>query len=82
MEIRSYLASICRLPLEVFLGGRSRKYAIQVDAGYVESFDIAGTKACDSWENADGSAVFIVQSRKDLRYLAQSMKGVRAVSLM
>jgi hypothetical protein len=53
-----------------------------VDGRHVDSFDIPGTEICESWENADGSVMFVMQSREDLRSTAAKLQGVRRVSLM
>lgn len=82
MEIRKTASSISRLVLEFLVRVGARKYAIEVDAEHVGGFEITETKICDSWENADGSVVFILQSRKDLRCEVEAREGVRGVSLM
>ena len=66
-----------------FLGGNQpRKYAIEVDGMHADSFAIPGTEICESWENGDGSVMFVMQSRDDLRATVGKMQGVRRVSLM
>jgi hypothetical protein len=67
---------------KVFGGSPSRRYAVEVDGRHVDSFDIPGTEICESWENADGSVMFVMQSREDLRSTAAKLQGVRRVSLM
>ena len=82
MEIRKSVSSMAQLVLSFFAAIGTKKYAIEVDANHVDGFAIAGTRICDSWENGDGSVVFILQSRKDLRCVAKAITGVRGVSLM
>ena len=82
MEFKDSRPSLGRLVLDFFGRLRARRYAIEVDADYVETFEVPGTKIFDSWENGDGSVVFVVQSRWDVRPLAENIKGVRGVSLM
>lgn len=82
MELRDTSSVAGRL-IRKFLGGNHpKKYAIEVDGGHADSFDIPGTELCESWENADGSVMFVMQSREDLRTSAAKMAGVRRVSLM
>jgi hypothetical protein len=69
--------------IQKFFGGRHpKRYAIEVDGRHADAFDIPGTELCESWENADGSVMFVMQSREDLRSSAAKMAGVRRVSLM
>ena len=80
-----FINSICsfgRWVLELFARPRVRKYAVEVDAAYVEEFDVPDAEICDAWENGDGSIVFVLQSQKDLRPVIANMEGIRGVSLM
>jgi hypothetical protein len=71
-----------RLIRKFFGGNQPKKYAIEVDGTHADSFDIPGTEICESWENGDGSVMFVMQSREDLRATAGKLQGVRRVSLM
>jgi hypothetical protein len=81
-EIRKSLVSISRSLLDVIAGSRARKYAVEVDADHAEQFEMPGTRTCDCWKNGDGSVMFILESRIDLRAIAETVKGVRGVSVM
>ena len=82
MEIRDSDSVAGRFIRKFFRGSRGKRYAIEVDAIHADSFDIPDTEICESWENADGSVMFVMQSRNDLRSTAGKMQGVRRVSLM
>jgi len=60
----------------------SRTYAIEVAADYVDDFDIPETEICDQWESEDGSIIFVVRSKKELRGLSQIVKGIIGVTRM
>jgi hypothetical protein len=60
----------------------TRTYAIEVAADYVDDFDIPETEICDQWESEDGSIVFVVRSKKELRGLSQIVKGIVGVTRM
>lgn len=81
MELRDSSSMAGRF-IRRFFGGNTRRYAIEVDGQHADSFDIPGTEICESWENGDGSVMFVMQSRADLRATAAKMRGVRRVSLM
>jgi hypothetical protein len=82
MELRDSNSVAGRLIRRFFGGDQPKKYAIEVDGRHAESFEIPGTEICESWENGDGSVMFVMQSREDLRSTAAKMQGVRRVSLM
>jgi hypothetical protein len=82
MEMRDSSSVAGRLIRRFFKGNREKRYAIEVDAIHADAFDIPGTEICESWENADGTVLFVMQSRDDLRSTAGKMQGVRRVSLM
>jgi len=67
---------------KIFGGTHPKRYAVEVDGKHADAFDIPGTEICESWENADGSVMFVMQSRDDLRSTAATVRGVRRVSLM
>ena len=81
MELRDSDSMTGRL-LRTLFKRNPKRYAIEVDGRHADSFDIPGTELCESWENADGSVMFVMQSREDLRATAGKMQGVRRVSLM
>ena len=60
----------------------SRTHAIEVAADYVDDFDIPETEICDQWESEDGSIIFVVRSKKELRGLSQIVKGIIGVTRM
>jgi hypothetical protein len=60
MAIRKSLSSIRQLVLNPFGKGRTKTYAIEVDADYADALEAAATEICDSWENGDGSVVFVI----------------------
>jgi len=62
--------------------GRVRRYAVEVDADHAEDFDPLGSEVCDSWENGDGSVVFIVRSPNGVSSLTHTIKGFRTVKLL
>lgn len=82
MELRDSNSVAGRLIRKFFGGNHPKRYAVEVDGGHADSFDIPGTEICESWENGDGSVMFVMQSREDLRATAGRMQGVRRVSLM
>ena len=82
MELRASDSVAGRLIRKFFGGNQPRRYAIEVDGRHADSFDIPGTEICESWENGDGSVMFVMQSSEDLRSTAANMQGVRRVSLM
>ena len=81
MELRNS-ASAAQSFMRKLFGNGPKRYAIEVDGTYADAFDIPGTEMRESWENADGSVTFILESRADLRSTAQSIQGVRRVSMM
>jgi len=82
MELRDADSLTGRFLRKFFGNHQSKRYAIEVDGRHADAFDIPGTEICESWENADGSVMFVMQSREDLRATAGKMQGVRRVSLM
>jgi hypothetical protein len=78
MQIKN--SALGRLAVRCFGEGRARKYAIEVDTDYADAFELPGTAICDSWENQDGSVVFVVESRTGIASVTQTLKGVRGVS--
>ena len=59
-----------------------KTYAIEVASEHVDDFGIPGTEICDQWENEDGSIVFVVRSKKELRGLSENAKGILGVTRM
>ena len=82
MELRDSGSVAGRLIRKFFGGKHPQRSAIEVDGRHADAFDIPGTELCESWENADGSVMFVMHSREDLRSSAAKMAGVRSVSLM
>jgi hypothetical protein len=82
MELRDSDSVAGRFLRKFFGGNHLKKYAVEVDGRHADSFHIPGTEICESWENGDGSVLFVMQSREDLRTTAGRMQGVRRVSLM
>jgi len=76
------LLSVCRKISNSLRQRGVRTYAIEVAADYVDDFDIPETEICDQWECEDGSIVFVVQSKKELRGLSQIVKGIIGVTRM
>jgi len=76
------LLSVHRKLRNFFEQWRSRTYAIEVAADYVDDFDIPETEICDQWESEDGSTVFVVRSKKELRGLSQIVKGIVGITRM
>jgi len=82
VQLIRFCRSAGRRLLDLVARARSRKYAVEVDAGYIEEFRVPGAEICDSWENGDGSMVFVLRSQEDLRPVIANMEGIRGVSLM
>jgi len=59
-----------------------KSYAITVAAEYADDFDIPGAAVCDSWDSEGDSVIFIVRSKKELRGLSQTVKGIIGVTRM
>jgi len=62
--------------LDLVARARSRRYAVEVDAGYIEEFKVPGAEICDASENGDGSMVFVLRSQEDLRPVIANMEGI------
>ena len=82
MQLRDSNSIAGRVIRKFFGGNHPKRYAIEVEGRHADAFDIPGTEICESWENADGSVMFVMQSREDLRSTAARLQGVRRVSLM
>jgi hypothetical protein len=65
---------------KLFGANRSKKYAVEVEKDFAESFKLADAQVKESWQNDDGSVVFILESSHDIREAAEKTLGVRAVS--
>ena len=82
MGTRKQSFSIGRSILDYFRRGPTRKYAIEVNADHADEFDLPEAQICDSWENGDGSVVFVIQSRTGVAALTRTMEGVRSVRIL
>jgi hypothetical protein len=57
----------------------SNRYAIQIGAQEATQLNIPDATIIESWENADGSVIFIMESSQDLRPLANVIPGVHGI---
>ena len=75
-------SAAARFVLKLFGSNRRKRYAVEVDASHADSFDIPESEICESWQNADGSVMFVLESCDDLRATAEKVPGVRRISMM
>jgi hypothetical protein len=68
--------------LRRLLGGRPKRYAVEVDEGFTHTLDMVGVRVRESWENADGTSVFILESQHDICAAIERIPGVRNIKAM
>jgi len=82
LEIKDSMSAAGRFVRDLLGGSRAKRYAVEVDANHADSFDIPGVKICESWQNGDGSVLFVLESQDDLCAIAEGIEGVRHISQM
>ena len=58
------------------------RYAVVVEGDHADSFSISDANILESWDEPDGTVMFIVESQHDLRAMVGVLPGVRDIDKM
>jgi hypothetical protein len=78
--LRSGLTRMLTKLKSLLLGRNSSvRYAVQVSEEEADRIVIPQATIIESWENGDGTVMFIMESERDLRPLANELRGVYGI---